>query len=40
VVVEPSHGETRIAVLTMQNSPDGTLRAEYTTLAKTSQARL
>jgi hypothetical protein len=40
MVVKPSHGETRIAQLTLQNPPDGTMRDKYTTLIKTVEDRL
>ncbi|MGW4483962.1 hypothetical protein ACWEOE_09000 [Amycolatopsis sp. NPDC004368] len=40
VVVKPSHGEIRLAELSLINPPDGTRRDEYTAVMKTIEGRL
>ncbi|WP_326836844.1 hypothetical protein VSH64_18410 [Amycolatopsis rhabdoformis] len=40
VVAKSSHGETRLATLSLVNPPDGTMRAEYTAMMKTLEGRL
>ncbi|MEV0074709.1 MULTISPECIES: hypothetical protein [unclassified Amycolatopsis] len=40
VVAKSSHGETRLATISLVNPPDGTMRAEYTAVMKTLEGRL